>query len=262
MFNAEILFAKTIKILDTKLLHHKELSGLAYKNDTLYIVANHGKLYTFALKIGKNQITSLVELDSKFLTTKKGKVLKKKKRDAEGLSFFGENLLVSFERKHRVELYSTDGQKIRNITINKLLEDKSSYKSRNRGLEAITYNEKHGVVTLPETPLNNQKKHILYAQERTWNIGIKEKVKAIEFIGEDELLVIVREQSSLTKHKKSLIYYVDLTKDEIQNTELLFKYDGNFEGLTKVKENLFLMVTDSEGGFFQKAQLVLFELVD
>ena len=238
------------------------MSGLAYKENNLYIVANNGKLYTFSIEIQDKKITSLKKQNIKLLETKKGKALKKKRRDAEGLCFLDDNLLISFERKHRVELYSTDGHKIKNIKISPLLQNKRSYKGKNRGLESVAYNTKYGVVTLPEMPLNAQQTHLLYTKDQTLHIDIKEKIKALEFISEDEILIISRAQSTLFKHKRSLIYYVDLRNTQENNAELLLEYNGNFEGLTKVRNNLYLMVTDSEGGFFQKAELVLFELSD
>jgi Esterase-like activity of phytase len=233
---------------------------VAYKGDELYIVSNDGKLYTFSFKIKNRIITHLEKLEMTFLKTNKRKVLKKKKRDAEGLCFLRNNLLISFERKHRIELYSLQGEKLKSIKVHKALENKSAYKSRNRGLESVAYNHKYGIVTAPEIPLYMKKNHVIYAKDRTWKLKVSGKIKALEFINDDELLIVMREKNWLTKKKETLIYHFDLKSVEEESVKFLFKLNGNFEGLTKVYDDFYVMVSDSEDT--QKAELVLFELKD
>gem|GEM_PF-2667490 len=262
ILSAEVTFPQTIKVLDTKKLTYKELSGLAYKEDKLYIVANNGVLYTFFLKIKNKKITQLQEINRSFLKTKKGKPLKKKSRDAEGICFFGDDLLISFERKPRVELYTTDACKIKKMKINEALIKKENYKSKNKGLEAVAYSKKYGLIALPEQALRTEKEHAIYAKKRSWKLQLSGDIKAIEFSKEDEVLLLVREKNPLTHQQYSFLYSFDLTKTQNHTPSFLLKRQGNFEGLTKVENNSYLMVSDSKGGMFQKAELVLFELND
>jgi hypothetical protein len=58
-------------------------------------------------------------------------------------------------------------------------------------------------------------------------------------------------------------------KKGICKSKLLAKLDSfkgwhidNFEGLTKVDKNRYLMVSDDNGNFFQKTLLVFFEVID
>lgn len=260
LLNANISSSKEIKILDVKTLNHKELSDLAYKDEKLYIVANDGKLYSYDFKIKNKKITSIKELQSLVLKDKKLKPLKKKHKDAEGLSFYKDNFLISFERKHRVELYSLNGVKIKKMKINKALENMKSYRDKNKGLEAVIYSEKYGIITAPEKPFVGKKNHLLYAKNRTWKFKAEGNIKALEFINEDELLVLLRQSSGLIGSKTSSLLRVDLSAAQKSKAKILLKVDGNFEGLTKVYGNLYLMVSDSDGSLFQKTQLVLFEL--
>ena len=168
----------SIKILDSKELRFKaindievaELSALAYKDSVLYALSDRGYLYHFNISIRNSKIEKL-SLDKAFkLKNRESKKLKKKKRDAEGLAFLGDDLLISFERKHRVDLFSLNAVKIKKIKINKNLKDTHSYKSKNKGLEAVAYSKKYGVLTAPELPLKheNQDYHTLYSKDKTW----------------------------------------------------------------------------------------------
>lgn len=226
------------------------------------MVANDGKLYSYDLKIKNQKITSLKELKSLLLKDKKLKPLKKKKKDAEGLAFYKENLLISFERKHRVELYSLNGVKIKKMKLNKALEDMDNYRDKNKGLEAVTYSENYGIITAPEKPFIGKKNHLLYAKNRTWKFKAEGNIKALEFINQNELLVLLRQSSGLIGSKTSSLVRINLSTCRTNSckVELLLQVDGNFEGLTKLYENFYLMVSDNDGSLFQKTQLVLFEL--
>jgi len=260
MLSAEINSSQYIKILDVKTVVHKELSDLAYKDEKLYIVANDGKLYSYILEIKNRKIVKLQEREELLLKDKKLKVLKKKQADAEGLAFLEENLLISFERKHRVELYSLGGVKIKRIKINKALEDMDAYQDKNKGLEAVTYSKKYGVITAPEKPFKSKTTHILYAKNTSWKFKAKGNIKALEFINQDELLVLLRQKSGLIGAKTSSLVRFDLSNRKSTKAKVLLQVDGNFEGLTKVYGNIYLMVSDSDDSLFQKTQLVLFEL--
>jgi len=260
-----------INILDSKELKFEaldgievtELSALAYKDSTLYALSDKGYLYHFEIGIKKSKIKKLSLKKAFKLKNKSGKKLKKKKRDSEGLVFLGDNLLISFERKHRVELFSLNAAKIKKIKINKSLRDSENYESKNKGLEAVAYSKKYGVITAPELPLKNEDKeyHTLYAKDKTWKFKAEGSITALEFMDRERILVLLREfncEVNLNNCKKSVCKSKVLAR--------LDSSDGwsidNFEGLTKVDENKYLMMSDDNGSFFQKTLLVLFEIVD
>ena len=139
-----------------------ELSALALNNDTLYILSDRGYLFHFALSIKDNKIKEF-EVKKVFkLKNKKSELLSKKNRDSEGMVFVDDKLLISFERKPRVETFSLRAKKIKKNKIHKDLQKIKHYKSKNKALEALAYSEKYGVITAPESALKKEKKELSY----------------------------------------------------------------------------------------------------
>ncbi|WP_297440672.1 esterase-like activity of phytase family protein [Sulfurimonas sp.] len=267
-----------IKVLDAKLLHIEalngvkvsELSGLAYRNGVVYAVGDKGYLYTFSIDVKNSKIDKLILTKAYRLQTKNGKKLDS--YDSEGLDFMGDDLLISFERKHRVDLYTTDGIKIKSIKINNKLKKLDNYKSENKGLESVTFNYLYGVVTAPEKPLINVNKsyHRLYTKHDIYKFKAKGSVTGLEFINDTKILVLLRNFNYLTRRRKTSLVSVDLNDCDTHHvckSELLALFDSskgwhidNFEGLTKIGKNKFLMISDDNDSFFQKTLLVLFEI--
>lgn len=270
-----------INILDSKELKFDkfndikitEISALAFNNGKLYALSDKGFLYHFNLKIKNNQIKSFKVKNALRLKNKKYEDLKGKDRDSEGLVFLGDSLLISFERNHRVELFTLNGVKINTIKINKDLENKNNYRDTNKGLEAVAYSDVYGVVTAPEEPLKNQdvNYHTLYAKNRTWKFKASGSITALEFINKNEILVLQRSFNKLTFQMLITLskVYLDKCKDGICQHKILAELDNkkgwridNFEGLTKVSDNKYLIVSDDNENIFQKTLLVLFEILD
>ena len=269
-----------IKILDAKELSFKfgsnisELSALAYSKNRLYALSDNGELYHFDLKFKNDKIKSLVLTDRFMLKNKKNKPLKKQKRDSEGLALVDDTLLISFEKKSRVELYTLEGVKIEKKKIHKSLRDLKSYARGNKGLEAVTYSKKYGIITAPEIPLKGEKKslHTLYAKQKTWKFKASGSLTDMTFIDKNNLLVLERK---FDKH--ILRWLITISRVSLQNCdssrvckqEVLASLDNtydwkidNFEGLTKISKNKFLMVSDDNDMFFQNTLLVYFEILD
>ena len=264
-----------IEILDVKHLDFKrfeeneflELSDLAYKDGTLYILSDKGVLFSFDADINNDQIQRLQFLKTNKLRDKKGKELKVSKSDAEGLSFLGNELLISFERKHRVELFSIDGQKLKKVVIHKELQDKKAYRKKNKGLEAVVYSKTYGVLTLPELSLNSypRKTHLLYSKDHTWEFPASGNVSSIEMLDEHSVLLLEKQANFFSRR-----WIITLSSLNLINSQhkILAEFDtrdgwnlDNFEGLSKVGENSYLMISDDNDSFFQKTLLVLFRVV-
>jgi len=270
-----------INILDSKELRFEaldgievtELSALAYKDSTLYALSDKGYLYHFDINIKKSKIKKLSLKKAFKLKSRSNKTLKKKKRDSEGLVFLDDDLLISFERKHRVELFSLNAVKIKKIKINKSLSDSENYESKNKGLEAVAYSKKFGVVTAPELPLKYATKeyHTLYAKDKTWKFKAEGSITALEFMDKNRVLVLLREFNQFTRKRVTTLSEVNLNEciKSVCKSKVLARLDSsdgwkidNFEGLTKVGKNRYLIVSDDNGSFFQKTLLVLFEIID
>jgi hypothetical protein len=194
--NIKILDSKELQLNEYKDIKVSELSALAYKNNILYALSDSGYMYHFDIEIKDKKIITLNINKALKLKNKKNKKLKNKKKDAEGMAFMNDKLLISFERIPRVELYSLKGIKKKNIKINKELKYTNNYQSKNRALESVAYNEEYGVITAPESPLKNSSKqldnyHILYAKNRIWKFPIDGKITALEFINKHKTSAIL-----------------------------------------------------------------------
>lgn len=163
--------------------------------------------------------------------------------------------------------------KIKDAEIHKYLQNKKSYKNKNKALEAVAYSEKYGVITAPEISLKKKEReyHTLYAKEKTWKFSACGNITALEFINKEELLVLERIYDKKTFEGVVYLSKVNLNecKDAICSSKLLAKLDSkkgykidNFEGLTKVSQNKYLMISDDNESKFQKTLLVLFEILD
>jgi len=266
-----LLDAKELNFPPKDNLAVSELSALALNGENLYALSDKGYLYHFKIKIKNDHIKTLKLKKAFVLQNEKHKRLKKKYRDAEGLVFVDNKLLISFERKPRVELYSLDGIKIKNKKIHKDLRDLKLYKSENKALEALAYNEKYGIVTTPEKPLKNKNKkfHRLYTKENIYKFKASGGVSALEFIDDDTLMVLERKFNGLSFQRVITLskVFLDNCKKNLCKEEILAIFDSsdgwnvdNFEGLTKVGKNRYLMVSDDNDSLLQKTLLVLFKI--
>jgi len=267
--------SQKIKILDSKEFKSSKIDGikitevsdLAFKDGILWGLSDQGYLYRFSLVIKDKKIQKIKPLKAFRLKTKKGKKLKKSKRDAEGLCYTDKKLLISFERKPRISYFSLNGIKLKNANIDKKLLDIKNYRSENKALESVIYSKKYGVVTAPELPLKMQNKstHTIFTNKGDFKFVASGCITSLEFIDEDNLLVLLRDYSYLSGRLVVTLLRFDLLSGDV-NT--LLKMDSkkgwhidNFEGLTKVGKNLYLIVSDDNENLFQKTLFVLFELI-
>jgi len=235
-------------------------------------LSDKGFLYHFDIKIKNNQIKSLNIKKALPLQDKKYKKLKGNERDSEGLVVVGDSLYISFERKHRVGLFTSEGVQIDKVKIHKDLKDKDLFRDSNKGFEAVALSELYGIVTAPEEPLRGKNKHhTLYAKNQTWKFKASGSITALEFIDNHAILVLERafDKSTLQLVITLSKVYLDRCDQDICQQKILAQLDSNkgwmvdnFEGLTKVSENKYLMVSDDNGNRFQKTLLVLFEILD
>ena len=269
---------KNIRILDSKeFVSDKkeidELSALAYDSKTLYALSDRGFLYHFDLEIADDKIKKMILKKEFELKSKKDKGLKKSERDSEGLVFYKGKLFISFERKHRIGVFDLDGKNIKYKKIHKDLQNLDNFKSENKGLESLVYSKKYGIITAPEKPLiiTNSKYHTLYAKNKTWKFKKTGSITALEMIDKDSIMILEREFSWFTFRRVTTISSLNLKKckNGLCKSKILAKLDtskgwnlDNFEGLTKVGKNRYLMISDNNGRFYQKTLLVLFEIID
>lgn len=156
--------------------------------------------------------------------------------------------------------------KIKNLPIHKKLEKKKDYQGKNKGLESVAFNEQYGIITAPEKPLQEKKIRTVYAEDKVWRFKAEESISGMEFISKNKLLILFRDFSYLTRKRITTLVQLNLKTSQAKVLARMDSYKGwhldNFEGLTKVGKNKFLMISDDNNNFFQKTLLVLFEIVD
>ena len=273
MPNFRILDAGVMAFEPLKGLAFTEISGLAYdeKKELLYAISDHGILYHLKLTLADDAIKTLELLDAYPIANSKGDPYGKTKGDSEGLALLGENLLVSFERKPRVLLCDTRGRKIRKMKIAKVLRDIENYRGENSALEAVAYHEKYGLITAPERPLHKYSKeeHRLYGDGREWRFDASASITALEVMPDGSLLVLERGFKPFLRYHEIVLKKVRLEGCEEGEcpSETLARLESrngwkldNFEGLTRIRGNRYLMVSDDNDSMFQKTIWVLFEV--
>ena len=267
--NLTILDAKELEFNNFKDIKFREISDLAYKHNKLYAISDKGDLFKFKIKIKKDKIKNLDLENVVNLKNKRGNRFSKVDRDSEGLDFVGEKLVISFEKNPRIAIFSLHGKELKKITINKRLRDIDDYISHNKALESVAYNKKFSFITAPEVPLNDKNHHIIYSKKRSWKFDINGNITALEFINKDKVLILERNFNYFTRDRETILSIINLSKCKKKLCKkrivaILKSCDGwhidNFEGLTKVAKNKFLMISDDNESFFQKTLLVLFKL--
>ena len=261
-----------------------ELSDLAYnpKTKILHMVSDKGALFSFHTKISK-KIEELTPLRATKLKNTRGKRFKKWKRDSEGLTLDGKGrLLISFEGKAKIGYFhknsSLYGQMIRKYKLPSLLKNTKNYRFKNKSLESVAWHSVHGVLTASEWPLkrDNNKRQTIYALDgKTWHFTAEpdtgSAVVAMEVMDDGNILILERAYSGLLQPFVITLkkVYLNNLKAGLCSTKILAKMNShegwqldNFEGLTKVGKNRYMMISDDGDNFFQRTLLIYFEVID
>lgn len=267
------LDARTVRFDAPGGIPFTELSDLAFdaRSGLLYAVSDQGYLYTMELRMEDDRIADLQLRSAVPLREHSGEVLKGKRSDAEGLSLSPEGLLVSFERRPRIACFAFDGRERREHELPKPLRKKRAYLGSNKMLESVVWHPRYGVITAPEKPLAKAAagRHTLYGEGREWQMAASGSLTALEVTPQGDLLVLEREidwtmfrySITLSLLKISDCPYGRCPGERVARLESSMGWHlDNFEGLTRVEGNRYLMVSDDNGSPFQRTLLVLFEL--
>lgn len=261
-----------------------ELSDLAWDEDEqiLYGVTDRGKLLQLNPVFEGDQLTGMLLLEYYPLLDDKGHPLAGSRRDAEGLALErGDNgirgdsrLLISFERKHRIERYSTTGQWINRVLLPSLLNTKGYLPKANKGLEALTLHPKLGLLTGPEYSHIEGANYLLSEHNRRWDYRPLEPdgaLVALEALPDGDLLLLERAYTSFLEPwviSIAKVDFSDLMKHKQIVLQRIVSFDSgkgwrtqNFEGLTRHQGNRFFMVSDDGNNPWVETQVIYFELL-
>ena len=282
-----IAFIKTnrqdkITILDEQFLIYSDKNGIKFEsasdiaydgeNHKLYLVGDRSVLFTLDATFDK-KIEELNYLSA-------DKILYNGDTyDCEGLTFDSKNnkIWVSYEWVAGVFELSTKGKVKENYTLPKKLAKRENYRNRNRMLESIAYHEKYGLLVASEYPIKRDKieKQTIYSLSgEEWHFKADNYpncgVTSIEVMDDGNLLVLERSYYGLMKPMRTIlkkVYLDSCDKERYCKSEYIasfnsFKGDGfnNFEGLTRVSKNRYLMISDNNGYKLLPTKLIYFEI--
>ena len=273
--------SKAFRILDSVEVRFAPWYGIPFegvsdlacdrKDHRLYAVSDRGWLYRLQLVIEDAKIKRVELAGAVTLTDAKGNDLDGKKwRDAEGMTLASDRLLVAFERKPRIILYRPDGRFVEKVKLPKPLGKAKRYRGKNSMLESVAWHPRYGLITAPEQPLekSDASLHTLYAKKKRWKIPASGSLTAIETTAKGNILILERNYDWITGERSvhlSLIRIAECKKRCVKETiATLSTTEGcrldNFEGLTRLEGNRYLMISDDNGSPLQKTLLVLFEI--
>lgn len=262
-----------------------ELSGLAWDEDEqlLYAISDKGRVYHFQLTLENDLIKSVTPVFGAKLRDAKGKKLKKNQRDSEGLMVWNagngkkgdSQLVISFEGKPRITRFTPQGRAIKDIAVPEPLQDHRKLRASNNGLESVTYHNKYGFMTAPEESLKGQPKnlHTVYAAKKQWSFmaypAENSSITAMDIMpGTNNLLVMERAWSGvlnpmvISLRRVNLDACSDKGACKAENLKVFSSSLSvdNFEGMTPIGNNRYLMVSDDGKNDLMRTLLTLFKV--
>lgn len=274
-----------LRATDIDGLKISELSGLAWDEDEqlLYAVSDKGRLFHLRLVLDGNQIRAVEALQGVRLLNKSGEPLKKARGDAEGLMVINANngkkgdsqLIVSLEGEPRIVRFTPDGRALSNVVLPPALQNRKAYQHPNDSLESVTLHSRYGFITAPEMPLKGQPRnlHTVYSTKGShWSFTAypaeNSGISALETLPNGSLLILERAWSGLLNPLVISLRYLDFkqcTRDgdcqaqDLQVSSSRFFID-NFEGLTHISGNQYLLVSDDGDEDLLNTTFALFTL--
>lgn len=262
-----------------------ELSGLAWDKDEqlLYAISDKGHIFHFHLAVDGNRIMVVDPVYAANLTDTEGEPIKKGRRDSEGLTLLNAangkggdtQLVIAFEGVPRIIRFTPQGKAVRNINLPPALQDRRAYQHGNDSLESVTFHPHYGFISAPEMPLKGQPDnlHTLYSTKgQRWSFMAypveNSGISAMETLPNGNLLVMERAWSGFPNPLVVSLRYLDFrqcSKDgacTLQDLKVLSSHllVDNFEGLTHIQGNQYLMVSDDGNEDFLPTSLTLFTL--
>jgi len=265
-----------------------ELSGIAWDSDEqlFYAVSDEGFLYHLKPTLKNNKLKDMEVIFATELKGANGSALLGKYSDSEGLSLINNRngikgdskLVISFENKPRISLYSPKGRMLAGVQTPKYLHKRKYFRHKNKALESVAMHPKYGAITAAESPLKKYpitQQTIYSSTGKQWNfLASTEKnssITGLEVLPNGDALVLERAYSGPFTPINIKLRRIKLEKCNNKNnceTETIANFNGadgwlldNFEGLTHFKNNQYLIVSDNNENPFQKTIFMLFEIL-
>ena len=262
-----------------------ELSGLAWDEDEqlLYAVSDQGYLYHLQPLIQGDQLLDVTV--RRRLPLRHPKL--SKLPDAEGLVVLGGNdgqrgnseLVISREGDPGIDAYTPAGQWLRREQLPQDHAKRRQYATPNKGLEALAHHPQLGLISAAEMPMRGQSMELIQLFSLTgWRMEIPRSngpncgVVALETTDNSGLLILERCYQAMPPQLRVQLRYLPLPNSaEAQAPTIhpLANWDtaagwriDNFEGLTRIGQNRYLMISDDNDHPAEDTLLVYFEFID
>ncbi len=252
-----------------------EMSGLAWDQDEqlLYAVSDLGHIIHFKVEVRDEKIASV---DPVFYGPLALTVGQEQLHDTEDLVAINSangkkgdtELAVVFEDGPAAARFTDEGVLIAPIPLPAPLLDRNAYREVNQRLESIAMLPDGTFIFGPQTPLKSsrRKHHTLYAADgRQWTYKAEQKkgssTKALQVLPDGSLLILETENDQDIWGKIGLggkevrIRRLDLGSCGGETRCKPINYPtagdpirGRFEGITHLRDDLFLMITDESFG--------------
>ena len=258
-----------------------ELSDLAWDRDEklLYALSDNGQLLSFKAVFSNNKLDDLLMVNGISLHDAKGKKLRWKNSDSEGLTLINSNnniqgdtqYVVSFERLPRVIQYNQQGFIERQIEIPEKLRNISNYRSENKSLESVLFHDQLGLIIGTEYSLKGKDKSQLgfYTLDgKFWSFPAHFRDGALTGLSmarDDDLLALERVYGRFFSGLKVAIHHLRITDDHIEDKVIaLFLpaegyFNDNFEGLERHKDDYYFMISDDNNHPTKRNLLIYFK---
>lgn len=258
-----------------------ELSDLAWDadEDLLYALSDNGYLLSFRPVFNEGRLNDLLIINGLLLHDDKGKKLRWKSSDSEGLTLINANnqiqgdtkYIVSFERLPRVIQYNQEGFIEKRITIPEKLENIANYRSENKSLESILMHDQYGLLIGTEYSLKGEDKaqlgfYTLDSKLRSFPAYFHDgALTGLATIKNNNLLAIERVYGGFFSGFKVALHHLRIEGSYLENKVIARflpaegYFNDNFEGIEKHKDDFYFMISDDNNHPAKQTLLIYFK---
>jgi len=284
-FTLRLLAVATLSNISLNGLKVSELSGLAWDQDEklLYALSDNGYILDLQPVFSGHTLQDIRLHSGHRLLDENGKPLKYRQADSEGLAIeHGNNgqhgdtrFIVSFERIPRLIRYKPDGTFESAVTLPPGLEDVARYRGDNKELEAVTIHPAFGILTGPELPLRDTESgtlNIYSLHSDHWAFPAHDQTNGalvdMTALNDGRIIALERAYGGLLSGIQTTLHRIIFNGKQMQADQIhTFTpeeglFDDNFEGITHLDENYFMMVSDDNNHPLKRTLLVYFEIIE
>lgn len=262
--NVEILDHRVLPQVELDGLKFSEISALAYDpaSGALYGASDKSILFRIGFAHDGGKITELTPLQGWPLLDESGARMKSKIFNPEGahLRPDGSGLVIVSENGPRAALFDLEGRWQSAIGLPEALRDASLQRSDKDGLESLAEHPVHGLLSATEEPPEDAERtyHTIHAGDGsrfsydTSDIG-NTNIKSITLDEQDRILVLERHRDQGNDTLQPDLRLIDpaaCTEGACPSVTASFTLEGfetaDFEGMTGLGEDLYLIVSDDK----------------